>query len=82
MPATSPRVALGRGFEALRLLTVVTLVTGYPLIVPMPGKVDADHSGSVAAALQHDDGLGGRRRARYGWGADPRLPLSAGWMVG
>ena len=34
----------------------------------MPGKVDADHSGSVAAAPWHDDGLGGRRLARYDWG--------------
>jgi len=57
MPASSRRVALGRGFEALRLLAVVTLTTGCPLIIPVPGKVDAGHSGSAAAALGRDDGL-------------------------
>jgi len=57
MPATSPRVALGRRFEALLLLTLVTLATGCPLIVPMPGNVDAYHLESVVATLQHDDRL-------------------------
>src|SRR5215831_4763380 len=57
MRASSRRAAFGRGLEALLLLAVVTLTTGCPLIIPVPGKVDAGHSGSATAALQHDDGL-------------------------
>ena len=57
MRASSRRAAFGRGLEALLLLAVVTLATGCPLIIPVPGKVDAGHSGSATAALQHDDGL-------------------------
>jgi len=55
--ASSRRAAFGRGLEALLLLAVVTLTTGCSLIIPVPGKVDAGHSGSATAALQHDDGL-------------------------
>jgi hypothetical protein len=55
--ASSRRAAFDRGFEALLLLTVVTLATGCPLIVPMPGSVDTYHYGSAAAGLQHDDGI-------------------------
>src|SRR5215475_11456863 len=47
----------------------------------MPGKVDADHSGSVAAAPWHDDGLGGRRLARYDWGTPPAQRGADGRMV-